>query len=182
MDKRGETHSPLPYMQTTTPQLIVGTIGSPYGVKGWLNINSYTDPAENILSYDPWLIKRGNAQTALSIVQGRRHGHSVVVQLPDCNDRDLAATYTGCEIAINRDQLAPLPAGEYYWMDLIGLKVINQQEITLGEISQVFATGANDVLVVIGDKRRLIPYLLKQVVLEIDLAHKTMRVDWDADF
>jgi 16S rRNA processing protein RimM len=78
--------------------------------------------------------------------------------------------------------LPPAPEGEYYWTDLIGLTVINREGVTLGQVDHLLETGANDVLVVKGERERLIPFLLELVVLEVDLAQRMLRVDWEEDF
>lgn len=160
----------------------VGRIGSPHGVKGWVKIHSFTEPPENILHYLPWqLFKSGHYQT-VKINHCRSQDKSIMVQLENCNDRDLAATYTNAEILIAPDQLPKLPVGEYYWSELEGLNVQTKDGRSLGKIESIFATGANDVLVVVGTKKRLIPYLRQQVILNIDLDAQIMTVDWDPDF
>jgi 16S rRNA processing protein RimM len=162
--------------------LIVGRVGSPYGVKGWNHVASFTDPPEQILNYQPWHLTLSGKTQTVKITNSRKHGKSVVVQFTNCTDRDKAHMFTGAEIAIDAKQLPSLPSDEYYWTDLIGLTVITTQGQILGTIQQFLATGSNDVFVVTGDKRRLLPYLMNQVVLEIDLAKKIMRVDWDPEF
>lgn len=164
-------------------QVAVGRFGSPYGVKGWIKIISYTDPIERILDYLPWYIVRGNTKFLLTAVKGKIHGDNLIVQFKDCQDRDIAKTYTNLEIYIDREQLPPLSDDEYYWVDLIGLQVFNREEEKLGEVVHLFSTGSNDVLIVKDDtgKERYIPYL-QNVILNVDLAKKKLTVDWDATF
>lgn len=171
-------------MQSTdnTQPLVIGCIGAAHGVRGWVTVHSYTEPPENILDYLPWRIKLRNQEQQLAIINSRQQNHKIIVQIEGCNDRDMASTYTGAEILATRAQLPTLPKDEYYWADLLGLTVITLQGQTLGVIEQFFSTGSNDVFAVVGDKRRLLPYLLKQVVIEIDLKQKIMRVDWDPEF
>jgi 16S rRNA processing protein RimM len=89
----------------------------------------------------------------------------------------------GQDIQVARSQLPPAASGEYYWVDLEGLAVSSADGVALGRVSHLFATGANDVLVVRdGDRERLIPYVMGSVVLAIDLAAQQMVVDWDPDF
>lgn len=83
---------------------------------------------------------------------------------------------------MRRDQLPALSAGEYYWTDLQGLRVLTVDGVELGTVDHLFATGANDVLVVKGERQRLIPFVKNQVVREIELEQGLVRVDWDADF
>ncbi|MDM8546099.1 ribosome maturation factor RimM [Candidatus Venteria ishoeyi] len=159
-------------------RLVVGSISGLYGVKGWVKIFSHTRPRENILDYSPWLIQ----SKPVVLEQGRVHGKGIVAKLSGVDDRDAASLLLQQDICIRREQLPTSAADEYYWVDLVGLKVINQQDIVLGDVSSLFETGANDVLVVKGDKEHLIPFLPGDVILDIDLDTGIMQVDWDADF
>jgi 16S rRNA processing protein RimM len=166
--------------------IVVGKISSSYGVKGWVKLFSYTDPVENILQYRPWFIKQKGIWKNVAIEQGRVHGKSLVAHIETVDDRDSAEQLKGCEIAIKRAQLPAAKPGEYYWLDLIGLQVINQQGIELGVVDHLMETGANDVLVVRdkkpGNKERLVPFVMDKFVKSVDLENKTILVDWDADF
>ena len=87
-----------------------------------------------------------------------------------------------CEIAVPREQLPELAENEYYWSDLQGLTVVNLDGIELGEVSHLFETGANPVVVVKGERERLIPYIWGQAIRDVDLQAGRMIVDWDPDF
>lgn len=158
--------------------VVVGRIVGVYGVRGWVRVQSYTSPAENVLDYAPWLV--GGRQ--MQVVTGRHHGAGLAVQLAGIADRDVASTLVGSEITVPRAQLPATAHGEYYWADLIGLRVVNLEGVELGRVDHLFETGANDVLVVRGDRERLIPYVPGQVVQEIRLDDGSMRVDWDPEF
>jgi 16S rRNA processing protein RimM len=152
-------------------------------VQGWVRIFSYTRPRENIIAYQPWFIKSGEGNwTEQTLANGRRHGKGVIAQLTDCTDRDAAHALIGNEIAVQREQLPEAAVGEYYWSDLIGLQVINTQDEKLGTVDHLLETGANDVLVLKGDQERLIPFVMEQVVLQVDLEKGVIRVDWDKEF
>lgn len=169
-------------MAHSSQPIVVGRIGGPYGVRGWLRVFSLTEPKDNILTYRPWQLHlRGRWQT-VDIMAGRQHGSELVIQIAHCVDREQAKEYTGAEIAIDRSQLQPLKPGEYYWQDLIGLTVMTTEDVVLGVIDHLLPTGSNDVLVVKGERQRLLPYLPGQVVVDIDLEQKIMRVDWDPEF
>ena len=101
--------------------VILGRVISAYGVKGWLKIFSYTDPIENILNYQPWLLRRENDWQELSFEQGKRTDNAIIVHFGGCDSRDDAATYRGTEIAIRSRQLPKLMEGDYYWQQLVGL-------------------------------------------------------------
>lgn len=147
-----------------------------------MKVYSYTDPPENILGYGPWLLKRGNEWRRAEVEDGKRHGKGLIAKLRGCDDRDAAAAWVGAEIAIRRSQLEALEPGEYYWTDLIGLRVLGTDGTEYGVVAQLLETGANDVLVVKGDRERLIPFVLEQVVTRIDLEKGELRVDWNPDF
>ena len=163
--------------------LILGKIAGLFGVKGWVKVFSHTDPRENIVGYSPWYLRKGGGEwTPVKVKSGRRHGKSVVALLEGIEDRDGAVALQGYDIAVHRSQL-PAPAdGEFYWTDLIGLTVSTESGVELGRVDHLLETGANDVLVVRGERERLIPFLYGDVVKTVDLAQRCMVVDWDPDF
>jgi 16S rRNA processing protein RimM len=161
----------------------VGEISGVFGIKGWVKIFSLTEPRENILSYSPWIIRKGDKSRVVKLANGKRQGKTVVACIEGVSDRDIAATYSGWEILIKKSQLPKPEKGEYYWADLVGLNVKTEQGISLGEVDYLIETGANDVLVVKKDKEEcLIPFLQEQVIKKIDLSDNLMVVDWDPDF
>lgn len=162
--------------------VVVGKITMPYGIKGWVKIFSYTDPADNILRYQPWQICRQGQCQRVNVKEGRLHGKYIVAQLEQVPDRNAAERMRGMEISVARDQFADAVDGEYYWVDLQGLEVITVSGESLGKVESVMETGANDVLVVHGERERLIPYVMDEVVREVNLEQGKILVDWDADF
>lgn len=165
--------------------VIVGKISSAYGIKGWVNVNSFTDPVTNILEYQPWYLSSHQAEKqwqSVRVVNGRAHGKNVVAQIEGCDDRNQAERYRGLDIAIHRDQLPEPEEGEHYWIDLVGLTVINLNGDELGVVDSLLETGANDVLVVKGKKELLIPYVQQEFIKQVDLESRVITVDWDPDF
>jgi 16S rRNA processing protein RimM len=163
--------------------VVLGHVSGVFGVKGWLKIHSETDPVQNIVKYDPWFIQKDKTWSKVKPLQGKLHGKGVIVQLDGYNDRDQAAELKGCEIAVRRDQLpAVADRDDFYWTDLEGLRVENLEGFYLGEISHLFETGSNDVMVINGDRERLVPYIWEQVVKKVDLDNGLMILDWDPDF
>jgi 16S rRNA processing protein RimM len=160
----------------------VGRISGLFGVKGWLKVFSFTDPRENILSYSPWLLKKGGEIKQLDVIDGALHGKAVIAQLDDIIDRDQAAGFVGWDIFITHNQLPETTEGEYYWSDLVGLKVETVEGVQLGVVDSLLETGANDVLVVQGERERAIPFLQGETIINIDLDAGTMIVDWDPEF
>jgi len=160
----------------------MGRVSGLFGVQGWVKVYSYTEPRKGILDYSPWFIRRAGEWEQHELRAGHPQGKGLVVHLQDFDDRDQAAQLLGCDIAVRRDQLPRLGAGEYYWSDLEGLRVENLDGVELGRISHLFETGANDVIVVQGRREYLIPYTWGMAVRKIDLAMGLMVVDWDPDF
>jgi 16S rRNA processing protein RimM len=156
----------------------LGRIGAPHGVRGWVKIVSDTDPPENIFRYRPWLV----GGERLKVLERQRNGKSLIARLEGCDDRDAAASLTNRDIAVYREQLPPPRADEFYWTDLEGMSVKTSTGQDLGRISHLFATGANDVLVVQGDRERLLPFVWDDVIQDIDFENGFMRVDWDPEF
>lgn len=148
-----------------------------------MKVFSFTHPRENILRYTPWILRKNNQIREIKVIGGQLHGGAVVAELDGLADRDAATALMGSEILIRRQQLPKPKPGEYYWADLVGLKVVTVSGVKLGKVDHLLETGANDVLVVIdGETERLIPFLQEQTVLKIDLDCGEMTVDWDPDF
>ena len=162
--------------------VVLGRVSGLLGLQGWVRVYSHTDPREGIARYHPVFLQRQGAWQPFEIEAGRAHGAGVVLKFVGYDDRDRAATLIQSDIAVRRAQLPPPGPGEYYWSDLAGLRVITQEGVDLGTVDHVFATGANDVLVVKGERERLLPFVKGQVVVEIDPEQRLLRVDWDPDF
>ncbi|MDH5546659.1 MAG: ribosome maturation factor RimM [Gammaproteobacteria bacterium] len=162
--------------------IIVGRISGIYGVKGWVKVYSHTNPIDNITHYNPWLLRTGQGWQPRKVVAARQHGKGIVALLEDCHDRDHARALIDVDIGITREQLPALAPGEYYWNDLEGLSVEHIDGTPMGRVDHLFATGANDVMVVKGDVERLIPFVQGSVIVEIDLEKQLVKVDWPLDF
>lgn len=177
--------------------VVMGRIVAPYGVYGWLKVIPDTETIDSLFDYDTWWLGKGDDWREMVVETAKIHNDVIVVKLAGIDDRDAAFACKGKQIAVPRDQLPEPEDNEYYWSDLIGLRVTNQQSVDFGLITEVFETGANDVLVVKPDvaqtdvaknepakekpQERLLPFI-DAVVLAVDLKAKTMLVDWDEDF
>ena len=172
--------------------LVVGKITGCYGVKGWVKVHSYTDPQENFLGFGKWVLRRRGAVEPIEFDDGRVQGRGLVAHIAGVDDRTLAESYRGLEVAVQADSLPDLEAGDYYWSQLQGLQVwcsdqspeASDERVLLGSVDYLIETGANDVLVVkptegsIDDRERLIPYLPGDVVTRVDLAEAVIEVNW----
>lgn len=179
-------------VENTQNLITIGTISSAFGVKGWVKVISHTQPIDNIINYRHWIIYRNDKIENIEIDHGQRHGKSIIVHIVGCNTREFAKNYCNSEIMIDADDMPPTDDNEVYWHQLEGLKVFtinqNQDDILLGNISHMMATGANDVLTVrpsqgsIDKRERLIPWLINQVVREVNIDKGFIRINWDPEF
>ncbi len=160
----------------------VGRISGVFGIKGWVKVFSFTDARENILNYSPWLLKKDSETRLVNVIDGNLQGKAVVAQLDGVSDRDQAASLMGWDIFITPDQLPKVAKNEYYWSDLVGLAVETNLGIQLGTVDGLLETGANDVVIVKGERERAIPFLQGKTIINIDLDAGKMIVDWDPDF
>jgi 16S rRNA processing protein RimM len=161
--------------------VVLGKVVGVHGVKGWIKIESFTRPREGIFEYGSWNLGTKEGWKTVEVSSGRPQGPGLVAHLRGFSDRDQARSLIGVQIAIARDQLPPADEDEVYWVDLEGCKVINRDGETLGIVSHLLETGANDVMVVRDGGERLIPYV-GDFIDEVDLEAKVIRVDWDKDF
>lgn len=164
--------------------VVLGRIVGIFGLRGELKVESFTDPREGICDYTPWLLKQGGPAGPMVervVEEGRSHGKGVVVRLQGVTDIDLARALVGAEVLVPRSALPPTAAGEHYWDDLEGMKVVTVDGVELGVVDHLFETGANDVMVVKGERERLLPYI-DGVIVAVDPERRTIRVDWDPEF
>jgi 16S rRNA processing protein RimM len=153
-----------------------------HGVQGQLRLQSYTEPPANLLDYKPWILVQDGREQLIERPSGRQAGQVLVIGVPGVTERDGAMALVGAEVYVERASLPKAAPGEYYWSDLEGLEVVTIEGTSLGRVSHLFATGANDVMVVKGERQRLIPFLPDQVVRGVDLGAGRIEVDWDPEF
>lgn len=176
-----------PQPSSDTDYTIIGRVGSPYGIKGWLHIESFTQIADNILQHRKWQLQANpytksqlKAAREIQVIQIKAQQKHFVAQLEGINDRDQAKMLGNSMIAIPTSKLPELTENEYYWHQLIGLTVHTTSGLMLGIIQDLLNTGANDIIIIEGAQRHLLPYI-DNVVKQVDLKQKTMMVDWEID-
>ncbi|MCV2518433.1 MAG: ribosome maturation factor RimM [Candidatus Lightella neohaematopini] len=171
--------------------IIVGQVGSTYGVLGWLKMYSFTKRKTDIFSYQPFFIKdiNNNNWKKLRISSWKLNKNYIILKINDINSKERAKLLTNFYIFIDKKQLPILSNNEYYWVDIIGLKVINIENYFLGVVSNIIETKANDILVVkknIDDYfniyERFIPYLYNRIVKKIDIKNKIVIVIWNPKY
>lgn len=164
-------------------RILLGRVHGAFGVRGEVKLESFTDPARQIFRYQPWTLRDARGvERPLSGVRGREAAKGLVAQFPGIEDRDAAEAMRGTEVWVARSALPPPAPGEYYWVDLEGLRVVNADGTDFGTVSHLFSTGANDVLVAVGDRERMIPFLEPDYVVSVDFDAGVVTVDWDPEF
>ncbi|MCY4129119.1 MAG: ribosome maturation factor RimM [Gammaproteobacteria bacterium] len=162
--------------------VVVGRIGSAYGIKGWTHVHSFTEPITNLLEFEKLYGRRGDEHWEhLVSVEFQRHRGELIARINGCEDRTIAEKLRNLELGVHRDALPPLQTDEFYWVDLIGLVVVNTEDITLGKVSNVIETGASAVLDVKGEKGEYLIPCVKPVLDSVSLAENVI-VRWDADW
>ena len=162
---------------------IMGRIAAAYGIRGLVKIQPFTEYLDSLLDYRTWWI--GHEQgpwREMKVGQCEVHGKTLVAQLPDCPDRTAAEKLKGLLIAVPRSSLPEQGEGEYYWSDLIGLAVVNEAGASLGAVTNLLETGANEVLVVQGDSGEMLIPFVASAIRQVDLKGRVIRVDWSADY
>ena len=163
--------------------IAVGRLHGAFGVRGEVKLESFTEPQRAIAKYQPWTLRdaRGG-ERACEGAKLREGVKGLIATLPGITDKDAADALRGVEVLVPRSALPPPAPGEYYWVDLEGLRVVNAEGVDFGRVSHLFATGANDVLVVQGERERMLPFVQPDVVRAVDFEAGVVTVDWDADF
>ena len=178
----------------------MGRISAPFGIKGWIRVQPYTRAISGLTNYTRWWLggTDDGGWCEYAVEQSQAQGTDVVAKLAGCDDRDVAAGFKGRQVAIPRAAFPPAGLGEFYWADLMGLKVRNCEGLDFGVVTSMMETGANDVMVVQevvqemaqgvvqqsavdGGRERLIPFIA-DTVKRVDIAAGLIEVDWGADF
>jgi 16S rRNA processing protein RimM len=150
-------------------------------VKGWVHVQSFTDPPAGLLRYGSWTLRMGLAdRSERRLLEGREHGRGVVARLEGVEDRTAAAALAGATIEVARSALPKPARRQFYRVDLIGLAVRNEQGAELGTVSHFIDTPANAVMVVQGDRERWIPATPRHI-RKVDLRGGWVAVDWPAE-
>jgi 16S rRNA processing protein RimM len=172
-------------MASSKEWLELGRVGAPYGIKGWVHVQSFTDPPEKLLKYRNWTLagpgSGSETGAALKVLEGRMQGNGLVARFEGVEDRDRAALLQGSIISVARSALPKLRRREFYQADLIGLSVANLEGVALGAVSHFVETPGGDVMVVRGaaGAEHWVP-ASKAHLAKVDLDAGQVVVDWPA--
>ena len=169
-------------MRNESDWVILGKIGRPQGLKGLVRVISFTQPESEITTYLPWHIKSKDKWTSLSLDWFEVQNNKILIKITDVHIREDVARLTNCQIGIPSTKLPTLNQGDYYWHELMNMTVCNTDGKLLGNVIDILPTGANDVLVVSGEKRYLIPYVRNIHIIAVDPVKRNIMVDWDENF
>ena len=159
----------------------MGRIAVPFGIKGWVKVQTFSDDPSALMNFESWRVGRGEQQTFYAVEATQDHSNTLVAKLVGIDDRDAAFALRGQEISVARSDLPPPQEDEFYWSDLIGLKAVNREGVELGRVDSLLEGGAQDVLVIKGKREHLIPFVAA-FVGKVDLAGGTIEVDWGEDY
>ena len=176
-------------------RILLGHVTGIYGLKGWIKIHSDTSPRENIVSYSRWWLQQGSNWQQVELTGGRPQGKTIVAQIKGISTPEQASLLIGAKIAVERSAMPQATEGEYYWTDLVGMQVVTIEDVSIGPVDRLFETGANDVVVVTDLREQdestlqagtvrevLVPWLVPDVIKDVDLDKRVIVVDWDPDF
>lgn len=168
--------------ETQLPWVAMGHIKGALGVKGWVKVGVSTEYADGLLAYPQWRLTKNGQSRVVTIAEGKVSGDELQVQFEGVHDRDAATLLRGYVVEVDRADFAELEDDEYYWADLVGLTVYNQDKICLGTVNTLRETGAHDILVVDGEYgRKLIPFVATYIY-RVSLPEKQIEVDWGTDY
>jgi len=156
----------------------LGRVVGVFGVRGWIRLRSHTVPPEGILRYRRWRIAGRDWQVA----DGHPQGDTVVAGLKGLEDRDAALVLRGSTVEVARSALPKAKKGEFYWTDVLGSEVVSTAGAKLGTLDSVTSNGAQDVMVVTGERERLIPFVTGAIVQEVDPAARKIVVQWEPEW
>ena len=172
-----------------TERILLGHITGVSGLQGWVKVHSDTNPRSNIVAYKSWALEQSGTWTEVKVLGGRPQGKTIVAQLEGFSSSEQASALIGARIGVSRSALPELGDGEYYWADLVGMHVKTLGGVNIGLVSRLFETGANDVVVIDdhrGDKHDsrevLVPWLVPDVITDVDMSNRIITIDWDPDF
>jgi 16S rRNA processing protein RimM len=177
-------------------RIVIGRIRSPYGIQGWTWVETFTDDPDTVFDWTPWILAREadrstSRPTVSDLVavplEWKRREKGYVVRLDIASDRTAVEGLTHCLIYTEAERLPTLVTDEFYWRDLEGCRCVTTSGVDLGVVTMVMATGANDVLVIVGDlesidrRERLVPFH-RDYVPNVEMSTRRITVEWDPEF
>ncbi|PLC06611.1 ribosome maturation factor RimM [Variovorax sp. RO1] len=168
----------------------VGRIADAWGIKGWFKVLPHSAQPEALFSSKRWFLQAPGASTPaafrLAVREAKEHSDCIVASSEDVPDRNAAEALRGARIFVPRSSFPTAGDDEYYWVDLIGLSVVNREGVVLGAVRELLATGPQTTLVLTAEEdgktiERMVPFV-SVFVDKVDLAGRLISVDWQPEF
>jgi 16S rRNA processing protein RimM len=159
----------------------MGRIVGAFGVQGWVKVNPFTAEPGGLAQFDRWLVRGRDGWHERAVEDFALHSKGPVAKLAGCDARDGAQALRGSDVAVRRAQLGDAGKGSLFWVDLVGLEVVDLSGERLGHVEALFEAGDTSVMVVAGVKERMIPFV-PEYVKAVDAPGRRITVDWKADY
>ncbi|MGE5616253.1 MAG: ribosome maturation factor RimM [Bacillota bacterium] len=162
----------------------MGRIVGPFGVKGWIKVKTFTEAPDALGEFAQWLVRSAAGWQERAVEDFAVHAKGPVAKLAGCDDREAALRLNGADVGVPREALGKADEGTIFWVDLVGLEVVNEEGGPLGRVEGLFETGDTSVLVVrdaAGSRERMIPFV-PDYVKSVDREAQRITVDWKADW
>lgn len=159
----------------------MGRVSAPFGVQGWIKLRTFTETVDGLAGHPLWWLRTAEGWKSVAVQEFAARPAATVAKLEGVDDREAAQALRGLDVAVTREALGEAEEGSIYWRDLIGLQVANLRGEVFGEVADLFETGETSVLVVKGERERMIPFV-PEYVKAVDRAAKRITVDWEAEY
>jgi 16S rRNA processing protein RimM len=163
---------------TDPRQIEVGRLGAAHGVRGWLRVQSFTDPPQRLFEWKRWRLQSG---TEVNVLEVRPQGKGWIARIEGIDERDAASRLTGQVVLVDRGELPETTGREHYRSDLVGFEARNVEGALLGVVDHFFDTPGNAVMVINGTREYLVP-VSAQHLRSVDRQARRLVVDWPEDF
>jgi 16S rRNA processing protein RimM len=159
----------------------MGRLSAPFGIQGWVKLKAFTEAPDGLAAYPRWWLKTREGWREFELEEFAARPAATCAKFAGVDDRDAAEALRGCEVAVPRSALGEARDGSIYWIDLVGLAVVNLRGEALGKVEGFFEAGATSVMVVRGERERMIPFV-DAYVKSVDRETKRITVDWESEF
>jgi 16S rRNA processing protein RimM len=159
----------------------MGRILGPFGIQGWVKLRTFTETPDGLAGHREWWLRTKSGWRSAALQEFKVRPAAVSAKLEGVDDRNAAELLQGLDVAVTREDLGDAAEGEFYWVDLVGLEVVNLQGELLGRVQELLRTGGSDVLVVGGGRERLIPFIA-DFVRSVDREAGRITVEWEAGY
>jgi 16S rRNA processing protein RimM len=159
----------------------VGRLGAAHGVRGWLRVQSFTDPPQRLFEWKRWRLESNGVEREVNLLEARPQGNGWIARLEGIDERDAASRLTGQLVLVDREELPETTEREHYRADLVGFEAKNVEGALLGVIDHFIDTPANAVMVIKGAREHLVP-VTAQHLRNVDRDTRQVIVDWPEDF